>query len=216
MNRSPPPHRRSNRVAGSATSALSDRPFETRHDRVPVRVGEVDEEPARHRVVGRKREAEQAPLAAGGNDARHIEERCRQQRAVVDHSNPPALLDDELDVRRRGILDELDRSAQSGYIRHDMQLRECVQRRTRSPSRRRSTRPGRDVRGARELPSPPGEYIDAGRSSQGPLVTLPKRHEGTVEILEKGDDDAPAGADGLAQFAHGRRAMLRDERAHLR
>ena len=49
-------------------------PLEARDDRVARRVGEVDEESAARRVVGRERKAEQPALAAGTDGRSQIEE----------------------------------------------------------------------------------------------------------------------------------------------
>jgi hypothetical protein len=55
-------------------------------------------------VVGMEGEAEHAQLAAVGDDALvgQVEERCRQQRAVLDDADPPRQLDDEDAVQVAG------------------------------------------------------------------------------------------------------------------
>ena len=98
--------------AGSATSGSADR--RKRATTVsPARVGEVDEEAAARRVVGRESQPEQPVLAARGDRRRaDRESRAGSTRAVADDADAAALLDDELDGAIEGILDEGDRRGQ--------------------------------------------------------------------------------------------------------
>ena len=85
---------------------------ETRDDRVAVRVGEVDEEPAARREVRRERHAEQTALAAADRGAAQIEEVLGDD-AIADDADAAALLDGIEDRRIGGIGDEGDRRLQA-------------------------------------------------------------------------------------------------------
>jgi hypothetical protein len=97
------------------------RPPESRDDGVARGIGEVHEQPAAGRVGG-EGEAEQAALAAAGNDGRHIEEIARQHHAAADDANVAVLLDDELDRTVGGILNECKRRGKTGRVHTRVKL----------------------------------------------------------------------------------------------
>jgi hypothetical protein len=60
-------------------------------------VGEVDEETAADRVVGRERQAEHSLLATEGDAARQVQEIGGENHPRVDETDASGLLDDYLD-----------------------------------------------------------------------------------------------------------------------
>ena len=91
------------------------RPAEAGDDRIAGSVREVDVEAAARRVRG-KRQAEQAALAAGKDDAAHVEEVGGLHCSVAHGSDPPRLFDDELHAAIDRILDERDRRREAGRV----------------------------------------------------------------------------------------------------
>ena len=96
---------------------------------VPIRLAcEVDEETAARRVIRRKRESEKPAFAAGQDDRREVQEVACLKDPVADDANESALLDDELHVRLRRILDYRHGHRQAGDDRGGSKLRHCRRR----------------------------------------------------------------------------------------
>src|SRR5207249_9057675 len=106
---------------------IDARAFEPSHDRIPLWIREVDVESTARRVIGREREAEQALLATAADLRRQIQEIGCRDRPGVDDANPSALLDDVLNRRIRGILDECQRKrkARNVHVSSHRQLSRC-------------------------------------------------------------------------------------------
>ena len=117
---------------------------EARDDGVAGAVGEVDEEAAAARVVGRERQAEQAPLAAGDDGAAQVEKVGAGHHAVADDPDAPALLDDELHRAVGRILDDRYRARESGHVGAQPQRRLCHE-----PRRETARDANQDERGNR-------------------------------------------------------------------
>ena len=76
--------------------------------------GEVQEEPAIDLVVGMEGDPQQAALAAGRDEVGDVDERGRQERAVLDDADPATLLDDEEPPAAVARADDLDRGVEPG------------------------------------------------------------------------------------------------------
>ena len=107
------------RIAGSPKA---------RDHRIAVGVREVHKKAAARSGVRREGEAQQPPLAAGRDDRGEIEKICRLHRAIAKGANAPALLDDELDGRVGGILNEAKRVDESRRVDARAELRARLDR----------------------------------------------------------------------------------------
>src|SRR6184192_1390108 len=89
--------------------------------RVAVQVGVIDVEKPVRTVARVEGHAEQPLLAAETDFARDVQKRRRQELHVLNHSDPPGLLDHEqaVDVARRCA--EIDRGRQTGRDRDELQ-----------------------------------------------------------------------------------------------
>ena len=102
------------------------RSHEPRDDGVAGRVGEVHEEAAAGRVIGRERQAEQTPLAPERDRALEIEEGSRQDRPVLNDADASRLLDDELNRAIGRVLHEPDRRCEARRVKLGPELCVCV------------------------------------------------------------------------------------------
>ena len=88
-------------------------PQESRDHSVPRRIREIHVNPSARGIVRRECEPEQSLLATRQNDGCEIQEVLGEQHAVLDDAHASTLLDDDLNIRLRGILDERDRHART-------------------------------------------------------------------------------------------------------
>ncbi len=84
------------------------------HRRAVAGARVVDEEAAVGRVERMKREAEQAALAAGGDQAAEVEKRRRRKGAIAQDADASALLDDEETRSVGGRVDDVDGRRRAG------------------------------------------------------------------------------------------------------
>ena len=81
----------------------------SRDHRIARQIGEIDEHPAARCVVRSERQAEQSLFAAATDLTGQVEEIGSKEHAVLHDADASSLLDDELDVGKRRILNEPDR-----------------------------------------------------------------------------------------------------------
>src|SRR4029453_223980 len=92
------------------------RALEPRNDRVSRAVREVDKEAAARGDIGRERQAEKPLLASADDGRRKIQEMFREDRTVANPPDVTILLDHELDVTIRRILDVRQRHREPGGL----------------------------------------------------------------------------------------------------